>query len=82
MVVVTLADVAQVMIRTRFLALTRIARHTHGILIGFGLQQVSPRAKHQQSGPPRMHRIDFVCADYELDLVALAAYVYARRNRQ
>jgi hypothetical protein len=29
-----------------------------------------------------MHRIDFVCADYELDLVALAAYVYARRNRQ
>ena len=75
MVVVTLADVAQVMIRTRFLALTRIARHTHGILIGFGLPM-------SRSGPPRMHRIDFVCADYELDLVALAAYVYARRNRQ
>jgi hypothetical protein len=29
-----------------------------------------------------MQRIDFVCADYELDLVALAAYVYARRSRQ
>jgi hypothetical protein len=29
--------VGQVVIRTRFLALNRIARHTHGVLTGFGL---------------------------------------------
>jgi hypothetical protein len=49
------------------------ARHSNRLWPAY--EQVSPRAKHQQSGPPLMHGIDFACADYELDLAVLAAYV-------